>query len=427
MKSIYQIILFATLASVALSGCNDTGKAGTEHVEGEEGQHEEETSNMVELSEEQIAATGIAIDTFSQVSISDYVSTNGILDLPPNNIASLNAPMAGFVKSINYLEGAYVKQGAAVAELAHPDYIQVQQNFLEQLSRLTFLEKDLQRQQQLSEANVNSQKRLQEVQADFSATQARVNALEQQLEYLGLSVEKVKAGDISQSIYIRAPFSGTVTALNAHRGQFVKPEEPIMEMINIEHMHLELNVFEKDLNKVGKGQQIIFTVPAVDASKRYKGEVYLVGKDFDMENKTIKVHGHLEKHYPELIRGLYVEAKIFAGDKAVKALPEEAILSEGGLSYIFIQTEEEAHAEEGKSGEGESEEEHHDGGQENGHAEEVHGVTFRRVQVNTGIKESGYVEVIPIDAMPENASIVVKGAYYLTAEMKKGEGGAHAH
>lgn len=423
MKSIYSIILFAALASIAFLGCNT---AERENHEGEEEHHEEGAGNLVELSERQIAATGIATDTFSQVSISNYVSVNGILDLPPNNIASLNAPMAGFVKNINYLEGAYVKQGAAVAELAHPDYIQVQQNYLEQLSRLTFLEKDLQRQQQLNEANVNSQKRLQEVQADFSATQARVNALEQQLKYLGLSVDKVKAGDISQSIYIRAPFSGTVTALNAHRGQFVKPEEPIMEMINVEHMHLELNVFEKDLNKVEKGQHILFTVPAVDVNKRYKGEVYLVGKDFDMEKKTLKVHGHLEKHYPELIRGLYVEAKIFAGDKAVKALPEEAVFTEGGLSYIFIQTEEEAHAEEGSSEEGESEEEHHDGEQGNGHTD-IHGVTFRKIQVNTGIKENGYVEVIPIDAMPEDAGIVVKGAYYLTAEMKKGEGGAHAH
>lgn len=206
--------------------------------------------------------------------------------------------------------------------------------------------------------------------------------------------------------------SGYITKLSVHNGEFANQERELYELADPRHMHLELNVFEKDVSKVKIGQPIRFTVPSV-GPKVYEGEVYLVGKSFDQDNKTVKVHGHIAGEHESFIRGMYVEAKIYTGDQQVQALPEEAIVEDEGKSYIFILTKDE-HAQE---------EEH--GHEEPAEAEEEHGTSFRRIQVVTGGKDQGYVQIKQAPDLPEGAEIVTKGAYYLFSEMKKGAGGHH--
>ena len=59
----------------------------------------------------------------------------------------------------------------------------------------------------------------------------------------------------------------------------------------------------------------------------------------------------------------------------------------------------------------------HEGGEE---------LEFTAVPVRPGITDAGFTEVRFFESMPENARFVTKGAYYLLAEMRKGEGG-HDH
>src|SRR3546814_17856665 len=81
------------------------------------------------------------------------------------------------------------------------------------------------------------------------------------------------------------------------------------ELINTDHMHLELNVYENAIAGVKKGQSILFSVPSL-GGERYQGEVFLVGKSFDMEPKTVKVHGHFNDMKHQFRSGLSVEAAI---------------------------------------------------------------------------------------------------------------------
>jgi cobalt-zinc-cadmium efflux system membrane fusion protein len=47
------------------------------------------------------------------------------------------------------------------------------------------------------------------------------------------------------------------------------------------------------------------------------------------------------------------------------------------------------------------------------------------VQVVTGLKDQGFVQIKEVAELPASAEIVTQGAYMLLAEMKKGEGGHH--
>ena len=64
-------------------------------------------------------------------------------------------------------------------------------------------------------------------------------------------------------------------------------------LFKLHNLHLELNVFEKDILKVKEGKKITFTVP--EASKEvFNAEVHLVGKSIEGNDRTINVHGHLD-------------------------------------------------------------------------------------------------------------------------------------
>lgn len=422
-------------------GCGQSESASEDehgHAEEAPGNHEEEgghaegeNEGVVELSDIQLANADLQYGSLDTLNVSAFVKANGILDLPPQNIAAVSAPMAGFVKKANYLVGDYVEKGTVLAVLEHMDYVKLQEEYLNVVSNLEFLETDFERQRQLDSAEVSSKRQFQAASAALKSAEGRKKALEKQLQYMGLSPQAVAKGEISSTISIRASFSGYITALNVHNGSFAQSAQELYELVDTDHMHLELNVFEQDINKVEIGQSIRFTVPST-GPESYHGEVFLVGKSFDPENKTVKVHGHIEGEHENFIRGFYVEAKIYTGNQRVQALPEEAIVEDEGKAYIFIRTKgEHAHEVNVKQAaatkQTEEEAPGHDehGHEEHAEGEENHGTTFRRVQVVTGGKDQGFVQIKQISDLPAGAEIVTGGAYILFSEMKKGEGGHH--
>ncbi len=429
------------------------------HAHTEEGHHEDE--NRVTLTPVQLASANIAYGRFDTLNTSGFVRANGVLDLPPQNVAAISSPMPGFVKKANYLVGDYVKKGAALAMIEHPDFLIMQEEYMTLATQMDYLKEEWLRQKQLDSANIAAKKRFQEAEAAYRAAVAKEKSLEKQLQYMGLQPEAIRQGNLSSTIYIRAPFAGYITQLNTHNGMFVRPEEELYEMIDMEHMHMELNVFEKDIPKVKVGQEITFNVPSL-GEQTYHGEVFLVGKSFDQENKTIRVHGHIDHDENTFIRGLYLEAMIFTGEQKVMALPEEAVVRDEGKYYIFARQDNDAaghahlheeehhhngmeaheHDENGEGHEHPHEEEEH----EHPHAEEAHAhddehkhphdngdsdtqvaTSFQKIMVQIGISQNGWIEIKNYAALPSNGQIVVKGAYDLYSEMKKGEGGHHHH
>jgi len=373
-------------------GHNHGAVAEDAHDHGDE-PHEE----IVELNDVQIKRAGIKLGNFSEIKITDFVKANGILDLPPSSTATVHALQQGFIQHLNeYIIGSYIKKGAVLATLKHPSYVAQQQKYLETMHELDWLYKELERQKKLSEANGNALKSYQKAQSDFNIKTTQRDGLEQQLKYLGINIPNLKAGKITPTINITAPISGYIAEVHAHQGMFVKPEIELFQIIDNDHIHLELDIFERDLAKIKKGQDISFTLPAL-GDQEYKADVHLISKSFNNENKTVRVHGHIKGKSPQLIRGLYADAKVWLNDATVMALPEEAVMRGDGQEFIYIVKIEAG----GKT-------------------------IFTQVPVRTGDKDKGMIVVEPLEQILKKAKVVTKGAFYLYAELNAGEHG-HAH
>jgi membrane fusion protein, heavy metal efflux system len=405
--------------SVILLSCGS--KAAEEVAE----EHHDEEENTVELSDAQYKTAGIEMSKVEQKQISGAIKVNGMLDVPPQQLVSVSVPLGGFLKNTELLQGSRVKKGQVIATIENLDFIQLQQDYLEAKGEFEFSKADYDRQQELAKENVNAQKTLQQAKVTFTSAQARQNGLKEKLKMLNINLTSLEAGNITSLVNIYAPISGYVTEVNANIGKFVNSNDVLFEIVDTEHLHAELTVFEKDIPKIKIGQKVRFTLANETVERTAK--VFLVGREISAD-RTIRIHCHIDKEDINLLPGMYLKAVVENGGAIVNALPDQAVINFQGRKYIFVASEEESdHHEEGKK---EEEHQHKEGEkeEEHGHAEEG-GHHFMMLEVQTGSSELGYTEII----LPENTEaaklqVVTKGAYDLLSKMKNSEEeGGHAH
>jgi cobalt-zinc-cadmium efflux system membrane fusion protein len=398
-------ILSIFFASAFLLSCNS--KATEEPAE----EHHDEGENTVELSAAQYKTAGIELGKVEQKQISGTIKVNGMLDVPPQQLVSISVPLGGFLKNTELLQGSRVKKGQVIATIENLEFIQLQQDYLEAKSQFEFSKADYERQQELAKENVSAQKTLQQAKSNYTIWQAKANGLREKLKMININLASLEEGNITNTIYLYAPITGYVTEVNVNIGKFVNPSDILFEIVDTEHLHAELSVFEKDVPKIKVGQKVRFTL--ANETKERIATVHLIGREIS-EDRTIRIHCHIDKEDPQLLPGLYLKAIVETGGALVSALPDEAIIDFQGKKYIFIS--------------GEETQNHQEGEKEDTQAKETEaGHHFTMIEVQTGNSESGYTEVALPENFNTNAEVVIKGAYSLLSKMKNSEEEGHGH
>ena len=376
------------------TGCGS--KSSTEVETTEKGQVQEELSDEgeVHLSELKKNSIGIKVDVIPTRPLSGVVEANGQLEVPPQHEATVTAILGANVTAIKVIEGDKVKKGQTLATLAHPNLSRLQSDYVRAYHQLQFLQKEYERQKKLYDENVGSGKVFQQTQADYLSMKGEVKGFEAQLGQLNLNIAKVQNGDVYQNVPVVSPIDGYIEKVKVQIGQYVDPQKDMFMIVNNEHIHADLMVFEKDVHKVKKGQDISFTVESVPGVT-LKAKIYSVGKQFEQNPKAVHVHAEIEKKNDFLIPGMYINGRIHTGEKAVLALPESAVIEEEGKSYIFTVTPPSQDDNEMEWG-------------------------FKAVEIRTGLVDDGWVEIKLLEPLPEKTKVAWDNAYYLIAEMKKG-------
>jgi cobalt-zinc-cadmium efflux system membrane fusion protein len=429
-KNIIYIAIVAVLTVVIVYFISNSGSGANETAKTEEGHEEHEgeatPAKEVELNEAQFDASGIKLGTFEMKNLSAVINANGYTKLPPQNQADVSVLITGVVRSINVIEGEFVKKGQTIATIESLEFTKLQEDYLTSKSNLEYLTSEYERQKTLRDENVNSQKALQRAKSDYETEKARNASLKKQLNTLNLS----GSGDAISTMAVKAPISGYITEVNIKIGSNAEPGKPLFTLVDNSKMHVDLLVYEKDLQKVKIGQTVRFKLTNQD-NVEIKGKIFSIGKAFENETKSVAVHADILNDKQVLIPGMYVNALIDVGMHNVKALPNEAVVKADGREFIFVLEEhaEEEHSEE--EGHENEEEAGHDHEREHEHeheAAEEKSYHFQRIEVKTGTSQLGYVQVTILQDIPANAKIVLKGAYYIQSHLLKSEGGGgHEH
>ncbi len=296
----------------------------------------ESAVSSIKLTAEQKQNAGIVLGELEEREMASEVSCTGLVDVPPISSASISLPIAGYVKStFELLPGKQVRKGQVLATITSLDYIQMQQEYIQALSQLTYLTSEKSRQQVLNTEEVGSKKKLQMAEADFSNIQAQVKSLALKLEILGCDLKSLAKGNISSFLQVKAPIDGYVVDVFMSIGKYVQPTDELVKLVGIAHKHVELKVFERDLSSLKLGQTIQFEAEGLEG----KGKVFLIGKQVDLSTRTTSVHGHFSNEADEVrfTVGQFINAKILVGNQKMKTIPQAGLARVGKGGFIYVE------------------------------------------------------------------------------------------
>ncbi len=351
---------------------------------------EKAAPDRVTLTTEEQQIGGVRLGSLTQRPMSGGLKVNGVLDVPPENLVSVSAPLGGFVDRTDLLQGSRVRTGQVLAVIRNPDFVQLQQDYLEARSQLKYARAEYERQGELYRQEVAPQKNYQRAQAEYEALQVKTNAQAARLRLAGLPI----GGGIVSTATLRASKGGYVKAVNVSIGQSVTPTDVLFEIVNPEHLHVELTVFEKDIPQVKAQQLVRFSLGNDSVSRERTAHVYLISKTISDE-RTVRVHAHLDREDEQLLPGTFVRAVIETNRLTVPTLPEKAVVQYGAQDFVFVAVDSAAKA--GAAG-------------------------YRLVPVTRGVSEDGYTEIhLPAAEQGKRLRFVTEGAYALLGKLKNAE------
>lgn len=347
--------------------------------------NEKENKTSVTLTNEQLKTIGLKTGSLEARELSGVIRANGKLDVPPQQLISISVPFGGFLKSTSLLQGMHVTKGELIATIENPEFIQMQQDYIEAKAQLDYAKADYERQQDLARDNVNAQKTVQQSKAGYLSLLGKTNGLKAKLKILNLNAAVVEKGDIQSTINIYSPINGYVTQVNANIGSFVNPQDVVFKIVDTEHLHAELTVFEKDVPKLKIEQKVLFIL--ANETQERTATIHLIGREISAD-RTVQIHCHLDKEDKDLLPGMYLTAIVETGSNKLMAVSDAAIVTFEGRNYIFIETS---------------------------------ANTFDMKEITTGVSEAGYTEVQALKGLNSDSKIVVKGAYSLLSKLKNNE------
>lgn len=341
-------------------------------------------NSLIEVSDEQFSSMKMQVASLQERSFDAVVKAAGKVDVPPKDRVKLTSYVAGYVKSMPLLVGSKVSKGQVLLSLESPEYIDLQQSYMEIAGQMNYLKSEYERQKTLFEENIASQKKYLEAESDYKRAKATYESLRQKLNVLHISSAQVEKGQFSSTINIYSPINGDIASINVTAGMAVSPSDVILEVVNTDAMHLELAVFEKDIFNLHNGQEVKFTIPQV-GSEVFTAKVSQIGKSVEGEDRVVNVYASLDKDVRnKMLTGMFVEAELIASSRKALSIPYDAVVNEESKQFILA-------LDNYVDGE----------------------YTFKKVLVTTGERNGDWVEITLKDELPKDAKFLFKGVYDL--------------
>jgi membrane fusion protein, heavy metal efflux system len=369
------------------SSCTNSGASDANTNAEEPGK--EEITRQVNITKQQFDALKVEFGTIEQKNLENNLKSTGFLKVPPQNKANITSVLGGTVQSILVQEGDKVTKGQTVVTLANPEFIKMQEEYLDAQSQLVYAETDYNRQKELSAMNVTARKTFQQSTSNLNSLKAKVNSLKQQLAILNINTTQLTSENIYPVISIISPISGNISEIDINIGANVEASTTLMDVVDNSRLHLDLFVFEQDLPEIKIGQNVDFTLTNLPG-RNFTAKIFAIGSAFENQTKTIPIHAEITGNKSELIEGMNVTGLININNVSAPSVLSTAIVSYSGNDYIFIRVDE----------------------KENPDGELFY---FEKIQVKKGVTSGGYTEVIPLGQIPENSKVVTNGAFYLMA------------
>ena len=247
-------------------------------------------------------------------TVTEEVSAIGTLK--PDESVVIKSEVAGRIQAIEFVEGQKVEGGAPLVLLDASEY----KALLEQNNATLVLNKQsYDRTKDLFSKQLTSHQALDEAKSKLDESKAK------------LAVDKVRLDKMT----IKAPFSGILGLREVSQGAYIIPNQPLVRLDKLDTIKLDFRIPEIYLSKINRGQLVTVTLDSFPG-KEFTGKVYAMDLAVEEESRTLLLRAKLPNPNLELQGGLFARVKLILNQRENALLiPEQAIVPQGGDSFVF--------------------------------------------------------------------------------------------
>jgi cobalt-zinc-cadmium efflux system membrane fusion protein len=311
-----------------------------------------------------------------------------------DRIAHVSPRINGKIVSVKASLGDSVATGQVLATLDSVELGEALSRYRQSKTRLALAQSSMDRIKALVEKKIAARKDILQAETDYRTAQADLHADEERLSLYGVSVADLN-GDSRKRLLlpVRAPIAGVITEKHAIVGELADPAKSLYTVADLSSVWVQVDIHEKDLGRVRRGQVATVTVTAFPEAK-FRGRINHLADVMDEATRTVKARVEVTNPGRRLKPEMFatVELAQSADAPSVLAVPEEAVQELDGRKLLFVTAD---------------------------------GTEFEPRPVELGRAAGGLVELV--SGLKEGERYAVKGAFLLKSELKKGDIEGHDH
>lgn len=237
----------------------------------------------------------------------------------------------GIVQEIFFEEGDRVKKGDLLVTMDDSEYrykeLENEGKVLEAKADLSLALKTFDRIKNLYKEGVISGQDYDIAEADVELKEASIKSAQAILSF---------AKDELNDTRIHAPITGIVSEKFIDVGEYVtEGSTDLLNLIDIDPIKLEFTVPAKYFSYVKVGQEVSVSVEAYP-DEEFTGSVYYINPKIAIDTRRFRCYARIQNPDDRLSPGFFVLTKLpVATHLNAVVIPEEALLSEEGVSYCF--------------------------------------------------------------------------------------------
>lgn len=379
------LLLLALLGVSGPVACKKSPLAAKPETK-EEGKEEgeKESADRVKLSPEALESLKLVLATAEETDLSPALEVAAELVPDPDRRADVGTRTAARVVEFRVKVGDRVEKGSPLVVVESAEVGKARAELHAARAKAEVARQAAARERALLAARATSQREVLEADALAKTTEADVASLRAVLVALGAPEE---GGSDPARFELRSPVAGTVVARPAHVGQSVEPSTTLVQVVNLDRLWLEAQVYEREMRFVVSGQPVQLEARAFPGEV-FRGKVDRVGDVLDEKTRAVTVRVQLPNPGHRLKPGMFATARII-GTRAneprrMLAIPWAAIQEIDGHPSVFVR-------------EGEHE--------------------FELRRVHTGERAGDLVEIL--NGVARGDVVVAEGSFLLKGELLK--------
>lgn len=264
------------------------------------------------------------------------VAAVGTADFNAEHVAAVGTRLRGLVSSVRKFEGDVVEAGTVLARIESAELGEAQAAVSMLAAERHAAELNAEREARLAERSLTTAREVELASVEAKKADLLLGAAKQKVTALGGSA---RPGEVVLGAHeVRSPIAGTVVERFVAPGQFVEGQLVAFKVANLDHLWIELDVFERNLSRVLVGDKAELRLLSA-GSDLLQGRVAKVASRIDQETHSAKVRIEVENKDRKLRVGQAVQATIHTsgGDLAPRPIvPTSAITFVDGKPTVFV-------------------------------------------------------------------------------------------